>query len=541
VLTTYAVLAFGVLSTDVVSSGDIGVKFVQARALLDNGFRSLTLPNRAEVLDPDGTFSPFRPPFVFETASGTQAIFPPAAAVLQAPLVGMAGIGGMRLLSILATGVILWCASVLVRDRSAVVVPVVLGLATPLWFYAVTESEHATGVAFSTAALLVAGASATPLGAAGAGLLLAAGASVRDECVLLLPALLAATWWRTRSLKAIGWSLAGCSAGLVFAGVVEVWWFQRPLAAHLQHAVHLARSALHLTTTPNPELPTLKPMTQQERYDTVIDYWLIGVGSTIPIVLTAGATILAVIAAWCRRVWPLIAMLAVLSLVAVVDATSIVRAPKFAAGLYRLSPFLIFALLPGARSEDGVPLLKRVTLVAFVTYLALAWIGLDTNGGKSLGPRLILPLVPLLGGAAIVTIDGYLRSDRVPARLIGWCGATLVAASFVMQLAGALPAWITRNSEDADRLAAIAAADQHVLVADNMFTAQELLPLYYRRLILLADTPEIGAALGAVLEREKIPSVLVVSRRLNPDTELPPLDAVWTSMRYRFLIQVWRR
>ncbi|HEY7058052.1 MAG TPA: hypothetical protein VH458_16060, partial [Vicinamibacterales bacterium] len=63
-LTTYAVLAFGVLSTDVVSSGDIGVKFVQARALLDNGFRSLTLPNRAEVLDPDGTFSPFRPPFV---------------------------------------------------------------------------------------------------------------------------------------------------------------------------------------------------------------------------------------------------------------------------------------------------------------------------------------------------------------------------------------------------------------------------------------------------------------------------------------------
>src|ERR1700751_5133367 len=57
VLAAYAVLAFGVLSTDVVSSGDIGVKFVQAHALLDSGFRSLAMPNRGSVIDPQDQFS----------------------------------------------------------------------------------------------------------------------------------------------------------------------------------------------------------------------------------------------------------------------------------------------------------------------------------------------------------------------------------------------------------------------------------------------------------------------------------------------------
>ena len=169
VLAAYAVLAFAVLSTDVVSSGDIGVKFVQARALLDSGFRSLAMPNRASVLDPKEQFSPFRAPFVFATPDGRQAIFPPAAAVLQAPFVGVAGIAGMRLLAIVATGVVLWCASRL-AERGSMYVPILLGFGTPLWFYGVTESEHAIGVAFSTAAFAVA-ASGRPVAGALAGLL----------------------------------------------------------------------------------------------------------------------------------------------------------------------------------------------------------------------------------------------------------------------------------------------------------------------------------------------------------------------------------
>lgn len=540
VLAVYAVLAFGVLSTDVVSSGDIGVKFVQAHALLDSGFRSLAMPNRGSVIDPHDQFSPFRAPFVFRAADGKQAIFPPAAAIVQAPFVGLAGVAGMRLLAIIAAGIVLWCASGLV-DRGSRYVPIILGAATPLWFYGVTESEHAIGVAFSTAAF-VAAASGTSVAGAIAGLLLAAGASIRDECVLLLPAVAVAIWWTSKSWKPVALTIGFCAAGLLLAGAVEVWWFGRPLAAHLQHAVHLARSALHLTSTPNPELPRLTPMTLQERYDTMVEYWLLGLGTTISMLLVIAATILSiVVAVWRHDRRPLLVMLAFLTILAAIDAASLIRAPKFVAGLYRLSPFLIFALLPRADDDRGPVWFGRVVQVAFASYIGLAFLGMDTSGGKSLGPRLLLPLVPLMGASAIVVILGYLQSPKLMNRLVGACGAALIAASMAIHVGSTLPAWIERTRQDADRLNAIADADQHVLVADDMFTAQQLLPLYYRRIILLADDGQEGAALGAALEREKIPSVLLVSRNLNPETALPPLQPVWTSARFRFLIQVWRR
>jgi hypothetical protein len=534
------VLAFGVLSTDVVSSGDIGVKFVQAHALLDSGFRSLAMPNRGSVIDPHDQFSPFRAPFIFRAANGKQAIFPPAAAIVQAPFVGLAGVAGMRLLAIVATGIVLWCASGLV-NRGATYVPIILGAATPLWFYGVTESEHAIGVAFSMGAFVAAAAETSVAGAV-AGLLLAAGAAVRDECVLLLPAVAIGIWWTSQSWKPVALAIAFCAVGLLLAGAVEVWWFGRPLAAHLQHAVHLARSALHLTSTPNPELPRLTPMTLQERYDTMVGYWLLGFGSTIPILLVIAGTILsAIVAVWRHDLRPMLVMLVFLTILVAIDATALIRAPKFVAGLYRLSPFLMFALLPRADDDQGSPWFGRVVLVAFATYVALAFLGMDTSGGKSLGPRLLLPLVPLMGASAIVAILGYLTSPKPMNRLVGGCGVALIAASLAIHVGSTLPAWIERTRQDAERLNAIADAGQHVLVADDMFTAQQLLPLYYRRIILLADNAQQGAALGAALAREKIPSVLLVSRNQSPEIELPPLQAVWTSIRYRFLIQVWRR
>ncbi len=539
VVVAYAVLAFVTLSLDVVSSGDAGVKFVQARSLLDSGFRSLAIPYRAAFVDPDRSFTPFRPPFVLETPSGTQAIFPPAVAVIQALFVGLGGVAGLRLLAILGAAAVLWSA-VRLTDRSPLWLPIVLGFGTPLWFYAVTESEHAPAVGFSTAAFAMAAIGGLPQ-AAIAGALLGAGAALRDECALLLPGLLAAIWWKTRSFKAVAGTVAGCAAVLVAAGAVEVWWFGRPLAAHLQHAVHLVRSALHVTSSANPELPTLAPMTQRERYDTIVDYWILGAMTTRAILVAIGATVLSAIVAlrWSRI--PMIAALLVLATVAVLDTASVVHAPKFVAGLYRLSPFVIFAVLPRARCDGTSPWLHRVTLVTTASFLILAWLGVDTTGGKALGPRLLLPLLPLVAVSALLNIRGYLASTATIERAIAGCGGILVAASLAMHVFGALPAWIARSRQDADRLAAIVASDHRILVADDMFTAQQLLPLYYRRVILLADSPESGAALGAALDRKRIPAVLVVSRRLNPSTVLPPMKAVWTSQRYRYLIQVWQR
>ena len=80
-----------------------------------------------------------------------------------------------------------------------------------------------------------------------------------------------------------------------------------------------------------------------------------------------------------------------------------------------------------------------------------------------------------------------------------------------------------------------------VVIADDMFTAQQLLPLYYRRVILLADTPLLGAQLADVLAANHIKGALVVSRSTDPRTSLAPFTRVDTVQRGRFKGETWRR
>jgi hypothetical protein len=87
----YAILGLVVLLPEAVYSGDIGVKYVQARALWANGLTSLDIPYPGAFLDPARQFFPLRPPFMMTASGATQAIFSPASAMLQALAVGAAG------------------------------------------------------------------------------------------------------------------------------------------------------------------------------------------------------------------------------------------------------------------------------------------------------------------------------------------------------------------------------------------------------------------------------------------------------------------
>src|SRR6185295_12882937 len=107
-----------------------------------------------------------------------------------------------------------------------------------------------------------------------AGLLLGLGATIRDEVLLIAPGLACGLWLRS-SWRAAAAAAVAVVAVLAAAGAIEVFWFHRPLAAHLLHAVHLLRSLAHVAAEPNPDVPALAPLTWQERFDTVVVYWLI--------------------------------------------------------------------------------------------------------------------------------------------------------------------------------------------------------------------------------------------------------------------------
>jgi len=546
----YAVLGLGVLAPESVYSGDIGVKYVQARALGDQRFRTLDIPYPGELLDPAREFTPLRPPFVMVTGEATQAIFPPVSAVIQAGAVLLGGFRGLIALSIVAAAGVLLASWTLAPARYGVPVLVAIGLGGPLWFYAVSGWEHAPAVALGTAAF--AWALRSPAGSRSApivaGALVGAGATLRDEVILLAPGLLLGIWLRERGWRRIGAATAGLLVPLLLAAAIEVWWFERPAAAHLRHAVHLLQTALHVTSEPNPDVPALRPMTARERYDTVVTYWLFGRGTDPQVASFVTALLIALFIRWkWRSSLGILMWLLAFGATAVGDLWEVLTAPKWLAGLIRVSPYAVFAVLPFAASRGAGERhgeenwLAAVAGFTALTYLAIAYAGVDTSGGKSLGPRLLLPLLPLLTVSSIVIIGSYLRSTARADRAVGVAGVALVAVAVLIHVGGTIPAYRHRNADDASAVLAAAASPERIVVADDMYTAQLLFPLYDRKIILLADTVESGERLGARLVQHRLGGALLISRNPEPSVGLPPLRVERTDMLGRMVVQVWRR
>jgi hypothetical protein len=537
----YGIFGLVILAPEAVYSGDIGVKYVQARALADHGFSSLELPYPGEFLDPQRQFFPFRPPFVMVASGKTQAIYSPSAAIVQAAAARIAGIRGFILVSVLSAALILYCAWKLVPEGDAILVLVMLGIGGPLWFYAVSGWEHAPGVALCTAAFLCAVRLRGPGAAFAAGVLLGAGAAVRDEAVLLVPGLLVCLWMARRDVRPLAAAVAGIVLVLCSAAAVEVFWFARPAAAHLRHAVHFLQSALHLTGEPNLEVPVLQPFTLLDKYETVVYYWLFGSDRNDLIGLFAIGYVaaLALRAKW-RTPAGLLLWLCGLSLVAIADLREVLTAPKWLAGLVHVAPWAALALLPPAIAGGRQPVVRMIVVTSAI-YMAGAFLGADTHGGKSLGPRLLLPLVPLLAVAAAIRLNEYRdASGRVNAAIAA-VGLFLVAAGVAFHLGGTVRAYHYRNNDDASAVLAIAAMPDRIVIADDAATAQLLMPLYYRKIILLADSEALGRELGQLLANQRMPGAVVVSRRPEPLLDLPGLRLESTEQQGRMRLQRWRR
>jgi hypothetical protein len=541
----YAVLGLLVLAPEAVYSGDIGVKYVQAEALADHRFTSLDIPYPGELLDPGREFFPLRPPFVMTTAGETQAIFPPASALIQAVAVSWFGFRGMIALSIVAAATIIAASLKLAPSDLGLPVVIAVGLGGPLWFYAVSGWEHAPAVALGAAGFAVAARSAFAAGPAAliAGALVAAGATLRDEVLLLAPGLLLTIWLRHRAWRPIGLAVAGFAIPLLAAAAIEVWWFGRPPAAHLRHAVHLLQTALHVTAEPNPDVPVLRPMTTRERYDTVVTYWLLGRGTDPQVAAFVAGLVVALVVRWkWQTSLGILLWLVAFGATAATDLWEVLTAPKWLAGLVRVSPYVVLALLPLARRDRDSSFRLRLAIgVTTAAYLVIAFAGVDTSGGKSLGPRLLLPLLPLLTVSSVMAMASYLRSSSRIDRAVGWAGSALLAMAVAIHLGGTIPAYMQRNADDSSAVLAAAASGERIVVADDMYTAQLLFPLYDRKIVLLADSTELGQRLGTVLADRRLPGALLISRNPEPAVTLPPLRVDRTEQKGRMVIQYWRR
>ena len=139
----------------------------------------------------------------------------------------------------------------------------------------------------------------------------------------------------------------------------------------------------------------------------------------------------------------------------------------------------------------------------------------------------------------MIVMASYLRSPLVVDRAVGWTGAVLVAASVTIHLAGTIPAYRFRNADDSVAIRAVLALKERIVVADDQFTAQLLLPINDRKVVLLADTIAAGDELGTLLSGLRYSAVLV-SRNVESPVRLAPLRPAPPEAQGRMTLQVWR-
>lgn len=556
IVVAYTLLGLVVFKPDAVYAGDIGVKFIQARALAANRFTSLNLAYPGEFLDPSRDFFPLRSPFLMSIAGTTQAIYSPAAGVLQSLLVAAAGLRGMILGSILSAAVVLVAAMWMAPPAHRITLLVALGLGSPLWFYAISGWEHAPALGLATAGCAVALRSNSRHSSAVAGLLVGAGAILRDEVLLLIPGLVLLVALRvltsdtsgsarTRShiVRQVALACVAAALPIVVAALIDVGWFGRPPVAHLRHAIQIIESAADTPSVHSGGIPSHPGFSALERYETVIEYWLLGYGQDLRIIVFCSTLVAVLLMRRLRSRWasiPLLVWLLAVVALAAADAWDVMTAPKWLAGLQRVSPYLVFALLPAPGGERG-GWFHRAVIVTTATFLLAALASMNGSGGKALGPRLLLPVLPLLAVAAVARIHTYATSIGRVDRWSGFAGYGLVAIAVLIHVFGTVPAYHKRNRVDGAAMLAVRSASPRVIVADDAFTAQLLFPMYYRKIIFLADTENLGERLGAILAEQNIEEALIVSRRAQPAIRLPPLHLQRVSRVGRMVLQHWSR
>jgi hypothetical protein len=542
----YLWLALRVLEPDAVHSIDTAVKYVQACTVWDTHFLSMGMSNRGEFLDPTGVFFPFRPPFVFRTPAGWQGIFPTAASLLLAPMTPW-GLTGITLPAIAGAVLLLWATYRMASDVPlASALPLVLGAGTMLWYYAVLPNEHAPAAALTTAALALALWRIDRPGLAIAGVLVGVASLLRDESILIAPGLLVARYFagRRRPEQLLGDAVLAGSATIipiVLMAIVDTQLYQRPPAAHLLHAAGPWQRWLPAQSAA--AIPDLVVLSPAQRFDVIVQQWLVGVGTT-----AQKAQVLAVLAVAVAIRWMtgsaigLIAALGYLLLWRLFDAAALLQAPKFVGGLYRLCPFLIFAVLPLPPTKRSSRA-RRLSLVTAAIFLAVTFLTINTIGGKPLGPRLLMPIIPLIVVAAWEAIVQWTRQfhERWADGIAGFVGLGLLLLSVAIEVGSTIPAFTSRNRSDFISVQRIVDAGSRILVIDSSYSIQLLTPLYHTHVVLLAQNAANATELATRLYAARVPSFTLLSRAEHPALTFAPYTLLSESRDGRLVVQQWRR
>ena len=531
----YAVLGLFVLDPETLLSVDAAVKLLQAYSLLQSGLRSVSIHYPAAVIDPAFAFFPFASPFVFKAGGAWQGVFSSGVALFNAVWLPL-GVQGVVLASAIAGGVTLAAMSAVRTPMPSWLLPLVLGIGTNFWFYCVLPWEHVPALAFSSAAWAM--LFVPPRRRALIVCAIAFGVAVvlREETLLLLPGFLWALWTKRHRLGDCAAFMVLLALPLAVLSLADVTVLHRPPAAHLAHVSELLAGSVGEPSN----IPVRDSWPPIQRAETVLQEWLLGrAGWAYTFLILALVTVLGCLRRHAAASLGVL-VLAMLSLVQLgQDLLTLLPHPDFVPGLLRLSPVLVFAAVPLSAGSDP-SLVRRQGLLMCGGYLLCVLATLSTTGGASLGPRLLLPILPVLCHAACEGLWSYRPLGPHRTTWPIWeVGLLLLAGSIVVQVGVAMRAYVTFNVGERRAVELLRESKEEILVIDSAFTMSVTEPLYLSRNVVMSDSQPKAQRLGALLKSRSIPSFLLVSRELTQPFDFAPYRLASATHFPRTIIQRW--
>ncbi len=516
---------------------DASVKRAQTIALADSRLMTQTLPYRAEYLDERRWYLPFVKPFILRSRGGFQSIFPTMAAVIDVPFEWLGGNAGIRLLSILATVGLTLVVGARAGLRRDAYWPLVLGFATPLWYYALGATSPPVAVCLAVAAVFTA---LVPGRLWLAGLLLGFSSTLRDETLALAPGILLIHLYRHRTLKPALFFCAGIAVPVAAVAAIDAWVYGRPPAAHLLHAL----KGSWFSETPAGPVTVLEAMTLPQRFDAVFVYWLDGRTRLHVAWIAAGVVLAGVVKYRWNSYWGTVPLLAFVASEAIRDVAALHGAPRRLAGLLRLSPFIVFAALPAPGTATQRQRRSHAQVIAAV-FVLVAVATTNTTGGKSLGPRLLLPAWPLLAFAAWAGIRQHLaarRESRLHAAL-GVSGLALIALSAAISSVLIMPAFRAVESDASAVARYVAQAPEPVVTIGSPFAIDPVIASYTEKAVLLVSSPRDASDIAERLRRARVRSLLAIHRDDRDDVvaSFDGFDMVDERKFGRWIARRWAR
>lgn len=490
------------------ASSDAGVKLWQVQGILHYGRLDAPINYPGAVYDPNHQYSPFVAPWFFWQDGLPYSEYTSPFIWASVPLFAWFGHAGLYILPWL-TGALLiilsaWLAGHLKPDRSAALVPIIVGMSTPLLLYSLDFWEHTAGAFLAVLALvsIIKSVSSSHrsrwLMLAGASIGL--GLTMRAELYVFPVAVAIGLFFIRRTvpfIRSLFWLTVG---GLLTAGPWWIYDFVRwgsPFGPRLQQNIPFLGGTEMLQRLSD---TTGRNWTMIWPYD--------GDGITALAILGGVAILLAVVVFGLKRsraarpvtrigFW-LLAMV-VIAIVAITTwrvanwQNVLAQRPD---DLVTTFPLVLFLLLPlphsAISSEKPTSIDDKSPGVRFLLIVALAFVAFvlfvsPFQGGVQWGPRFLLPIVVPLSIAAVFNLE-RLRSMASRRTQVG-----LSAIFALLLLAGIFSTWngvqFMHNGQVNNALLTnmIESAPEHVVVADVWFLTQSAPYTFADKIWLLAE------------------------------------------------------